>query len=308
MLDSIFRSYSIEAENINRLHTYFLYAATFILLTVIVSTILVLYKFRQRQGAAFQPKTLSRKWEVPMIGIPMLLVIVFFIMTIKTMHTVLPSADGKKPDLVVTGHQYWWEASYPSANVITANEIHLPAGRPVLLKLLSADVIHDWWIPEFGNKMDLVSGKENYLWLNIKKPGNYEGACSEFCGAQHVGMRLKVIAESEDDYQKWLSHEGTASKNATATEEQDGARLFTEKTCGSCHAIAGTTAMGRAGPDLTHLASRKTLLTGLIPNNKENLGKWILQPQKIKPGARMPEFRMDKQDADAIVAYLSSLK
>lgn len=224
------------------------------------------------------------------------------------MHTVLPSADGKKPDVVVTGHQYWWEASYPSANVTTANEIHLPAGRPVLLKLLSADVIHDWWIPEFGNKMDLVSGKENYLWLNIKKPGNYEGACSEFCGSQHAGMRLKVIAETEDDYQKWLTHEATASNIVSTTDEQHGEQLFTDKTCGSCHAISGTSAMGRAGPDLTHLASRKTLLTGLIPNNKENLGKWILQPQKIKPGARMPEFRMDKQDADAIVAYLSSLK
>ncbi|WP_018614330.1 cytochrome c oxidase subunit II [Segetibacter koreensis] len=308
LLDYVFDSSSTQAEDINRLHVYFLFAAAFILFVVIGCTVLVLLKFRHRQGVDYQPKSLSQKWEILTIGVPMLLVIVFFVLTLKTMHRVLPEVNGRKPDVVITGHQFWWEANYPAQKVITANEIHLPAGRTILLKLLSADVIHDWWVPDFGNKMDLVSGKENYLWLNIKKPGVYHGACSEFCGAQHAGMQLTVIAEGEDDYEKWLTSHASLPAVITDTIAQIGEKLFTEKTCGNCHNISGTSNRGRDGPDLTHLASRKTLLTGLIENNKDNLGKWILKPQEIKPGAKMPDFKMDKQSADEIVAYLSSLK
>jgi cytochrome c oxidase subunit II len=308
LLDSIFQSASTQAADINRLHTYFLLAAGFILFVVIACTILILYKFRHKEGEQYEAKTLSAKWEILTIGVPMLLVIAFFIMTIRTMHRVLPSVDGRTPDVVITGHQFWWEANYPLQNVSTANEIHLPVGKPILLKLLSADVIHDWWIPEFGNKMDLVTGKENYLWLNIKKPGVYKGACSEFCGAQHAGMQLTVYADGDDDFERWLATHTTHTVAITDTAALQGEKLFNEKTCGNCHNVSGTANRGRAGPDLTHLASRKTLLTGLIENNKDNLGKWILKPQEIKPGAKMPDFKMDKQSADEIVSYLSSLK
>lgn len=308
LLDSIFQSASTQAEDINNLHLYFLYAAGFILFTVIVCTVLVLYKFRYKEGKPYEAKSLSQKWEILTIGIPTVLVVLFFILTVRTMHRVLPAVNGRNPDVVITGHQFWWEANYPAQKVTTANEIHLPAGRTILLKLLSADVIHDWWIPEFGNKMDLVSGKENYLWLNIKKPGVYKGTCSEFCGAQHANMRLIVIAEGEDDYERWLKSHAVIPAPFTDTAAQIGQKLFAEKTCGNCHTISGTTANGRDGPDLTHLASRKTLLTGLLENNKDNLGKWIQKPQEIKPGAKMPNFLLNKQSTEEIVAYLSSLK
>lgn len=308
LLDSVFQSATTQADDINTLHTYFLYAAAFILFTVIACTVLILLKFRHKQGKAYEPKSLSKKWEILTIGVPMVLVVVFFILTIKTMHRVLPSVNDRKPDVVITGHQFWWQADYAAQNVTTANEIHLPVSKTILLKLLSADVIHDWWIPEFGNKMDLVSGRENYLWVNIKKPGVYHGACSEFCGAQHAGMRLIVIAQEESDYKKWLQEHAQTAKPGTDALAQNGEKLFMQKTCGNCHSISGTAAIGRAGPDLSHLASRKTLLTGLIENNKENLGKWIQNPQKIKPGSKMPNFILDKQAADEIVAYLSSLK
>lgn len=308
LLQSVLQSYSKEANEINRLHVYFYWAAGFILLAVTVSTVLVLYKFRHKPGKPFEPKQLSSKWEIPMLGVPLALVIVFFFMMLKTMRDVLPAAEGKNADVVITGHQFWWEANYPAQNVTTANEIHLPAGRPILLKLLSADVIHDWWVPSFGNKMDLVSGKENYLWLNIKEPGEYKGICSEFCGAQHANMHINVIAQNEQDYNGWLQQH---AQNAAATNDalaQAGARIFMDRTCGNCHRVKGTAAVGGSAPDLTHLASRKTLLTGVMENNQENLKKWIENPQEIKPGAKMPKFALDKPSLDALTTYLTSLK
>ncbi len=308
LLDSVLHSATTQAEEINKLHVYFLFAAAFILFIVTAATVYVLLKFKSKEGQEYQPKTLSTKWEILMIGVPMAMVIVFFILTVRTMHDVLPSAEGKSPDVVVTGHQFWWEAQYPGQQVTTANEIHLPAGKTILVKLLSADVIHDWWVPEFGNKMDLISGKENYLWLNIKKPGIYHGACSEFCGAQHAGMRLIVIAQPEQEYNQWLLQHKQPAAATNDALAQTGAQIFAEKTCGNCHNISGTSSNGQAGPDLTHLASRQTLLTGLIPNNKESLARWIENPQEIKPGANMPKFYLDKDSVNALVAYLSSLK
>ncbi|MGI8635623.1 MAG: cytochrome c oxidase subunit II [Segetibacter sp.] len=308
-MDSVFQSATTQAEEINRLHIYFFYGAGFILFVVIAATIFILYKFKSKgEGNDYTPKTLSGKWEILMLGVPTAMIILFFFLTIRTMGKVLPSADGRVPDVVITGHQFWWEAQYPSQNVTAANEIHLPAGRTILLKLLSTDVIHDWWIPEFGNKMDLVSGRENFLWLHIKKPGRYYGACSEFCGAQHAGMRIVVVAQPEAEYNQWLQqHKQAASVNNDALA-QTGAQLFQIKTCGNCHSIHGTAANGKVGPDLTHLASRQTLLSGIIPNNKENLSHWIQNPQDVKPGANMPKFLLDKQNTEALVAYLSSLK
>jgi len=308
LLQAVLDSYSTEAEEINRLHIYFYCAAAFILLVVTVCTFFVLYKFKHKEGQEFKPKMLPAKWEIPMLGVPLALIIVFFIMTLKTMNRILPSAEGKNPDVVITGHQFWWEANYPAQKVTTANEIHLPAGRPILLKLLSADVIHDWWVPSFGNKMDLVSGRENYLWLNIKKPGVYHGACSEFCGAQHAHMQIIVIAQNEADYNNWLQQHAPKTTGINDALALSGEKVFQEKTCGNCHNISGTAANGRAAPDLTHLASRQTLLTGMLANNKENLRRWIEDPQEIKPGAKMPKFTFDKQSLDALTTYLASLK
>lgn len=302
-LQSVLRSSSHQAEEINRLAIYFYLAAGFILLTVVVFTSYVVYKYRERKNNA-PLKTLSRKWEIFMIGIPGLLVAVFLYLNIKTINSVEPSAKGQTPDVIITAHQWWWGASYPSANVITANEIHLPAGKKILLKLLAADVIHDWWVPQFGNKMDMVPSQENYLWLNIKQPGDYYGICSEFCGAQHAHMRIKVVAQTEEDFNNWLQQQ----QPAVATSASNGAQLFMTKTCGNCHRINGTAANGTVGPDLTHLASRETLLAGLLENNLQNLESWIKDPQQIKPGARMPDFHLDDSTVKDIATYLYGLK
>ncbi|GAA4750195.1 cytochrome c oxidase subunit II [Flavisolibacter ginsenosidimutans] len=302
-LQTVLKSSSQQAEEINRLANYFYLAGGFILLVVAISTAYVLYRFREKKASP--EKSLNPKWEIAMIGVPALLVAVFLYFNIKTIRSVEPDAKGINPDVVVTAHQWWWEAKYPSANVIAANEIHLPVGKNILLKLLAADVIHDWWIPQFGNKMDMVPTQENFLWLNIKQPGEYYGVCSEFCGAQHAHMRIKVVAQTEADYNNWLTQH---QQPATAASLNNGAQLFQTKTCGNCHRINGTEAKGIAGPDLTHLASRKTLLAGLLENNPQNLESWIRHPQQIKPGANMPGFLLDDSTAKALTAYLWSLK
>lgn len=301
-LQSVLQSSSKQAEEINRVTNYFFIAAGFILLVVAACTAYVLYKFGEKKN---QPETsLSSKWEIAMIGGPTILVAVFLYLNIKTINAVEPDAKGHEPDVVITAHQWWWEANYPSAHVVTANEIHLPAGKRILLKLLAADVIHDWWIPQFGNKMDMIPTLETFLWLDIKQPGEYYGVCSEFCGAQHAHMRIKVIAQNENDYSNWLKQ----FQQPAITTSLSGAQLFITKTCGNCHRISGTEANGTAGPDLTHLASRETLLAGLLENNPQNLENWIKHPQQIKPGANMPDFHLDDSAAKAITAYLYSLK
>ena len=304
-LQSVLRSSSQQAEEINRLTNYFFIAAAFILLVVITLTAFVVYKFRDENNANRVYKRLSNKWEIAMIGVPTLLVLVFLYFNIKTINRVEPATDGRMPDVIITAHQWWWQADYPSANVESANEIHLPAGRKLLLKLLSADVIHDWWVPQLGNKMDMVPNHENFLTLTINKPGTYYGTCSEFCGDQHAHMRIKLIAESEADYNNWIQQYALPS---CADTIQTGAQLFVQNTCSNCHRIRGTKANGNVGPDLTHLGSRQTLLAGLLENTKENLENWIRHPQQVKPGAYMPDFHLNDTTIKDIAAYLYNLK
>ncbi|HEY5368141.1 MAG TPA: cytochrome c oxidase subunit II [Hanamia sp.] len=310
-LQSIENPASQQADRINRLFNYFNVAAAGMLLLVIFLIVYICIKFRQKKGDTDEPVQTAHnnKLEAAMIGGPVLLLAFFFYQTLATMNAVSPSIPkNRQPDIVIIGHQWWWEVDYPGANVVAANEVHLPVGKQLLMEMRSADVIHDWWVPQLGNKMDLVPNDPNYLWLNINKPGKYIGACSEFCGAQHAWMRINVIAQSESDFNKWLAANATAAVQPSDELAMKGAELIQSKSCGSCHRIAGTAATSNVGPDLTHLASRQTLLTGLMENNETNLFKWISHPQQIKPGAHMPDFNMDKDSVNAIVHYLEELK
>ncbi|WP_338875118.1 cytochrome c oxidase subunit II [Spirosoma sp. SC4-14] len=308
-IPSIFSPASYEADEINSLTIYFIVAAMAILLAVIGLLIYVVVKFRGKPGDE-EPRqfTGNRTVELFMIGIPTLLVGVFFYLTIRTMKRILPASGNRKPDVVITGHQFWWEARYSGTQAIVANEIHLPVGRKVLLHLNSDDVIHDWWVPALGSKMDAIPGRTNHLWLTIREPGIYEGACSEFCGAQHAWMRIRVVAQPESEYQQWLQERQQNAVKPTQTSAIAGADFFNRQTCGSCHRIRGTTANGDVGPDLTHFASRKTMLSGMMPNTRENLRKWLSDPQSIKPGSRMPRFIYPKDSINVLVDYLSTLQ
>ena len=206
-------------------------------------------------------------------------------------------------------HQWWWEAKYASG-AVTANEIHIPVGQRVALRLESADVIHDFWVPELGRKMDIIPGRPSTMWIEADSAGTYEGACAEYCGVQHAWMRILVIAQSPEDFAAWERHElekapAPAPADADATR---GASLFASMTCVSCHAIDGTTATARYAPDLTHVAERRTLGAGVLVNTAANLGRWLKNPQDIKDGCHMPNAQLSDAQVQGLVAYFETLR
>jgi cytochrome c oxidase subunit 2 len=255
------------------------------------------------------PRQIGRnnRTELFMFLFPTLMIGIFLTLTIRTIHKVMQPAKGR-PDVIITGHQWWWEVYYPSTDVTAANEIHLPVNKNLLIEFHSADVVHDWWVPEFGNKMDVVPGRNNHIWLNITNPGNYIGACSEFCGAEHAWMRIKVFAEEEPAYNAWLDANRRMANMPADDMAMKGMLLFQSASCGSCHRISGTMAKADIGPDLSHIFSRTTMLSGMMPMNEENLHAWISDPQMVKPDSKMPNFIFSKDSVDAVVHYLTQLK
>lgn len=212
----------------------------------------------------------------------------------------------------ITGFQWWWEAVYldrnPSQRVTTANEVHVPTGRTVLLLLDSADVIHSLWIPNLHGKMDLVPGRQNTLWLRIDEPGIYRGQCAEYCGVQHAHMALTLIAESTAQFDAWLNGQRQTPPPPSSAEAQHGQALFRSTTCVMCHSVRGTIAGARLGPDLTHVATRGHLAAATLPNSRDNLLRWIADPQHVKPGNHMPSSDLSRRDLEAIASYLETLR
>jgi cytochrome c oxidase subunit II len=217
------------------------------------------------------------------------------------------------PGLVldVTAHQWWWEAKYvaaePSNTFVIANEIHIPVGVPVLVRLHAGDVIHSFWVPKLTGKTDLIPGQTNQTWMQADLPGRYLGQCSEFCGSQHAHMQFEVVAQTRFDFERWQSSQITPAPPAQTPEQQRGQTLV-EYRCGLCHQVRGTTAGAVSAPDLTHLMSRRTIAAGTLLNNAGNLAGWIQDPQDAKPGALMPNQFLSAQQLSDVGAYLELLK
>jgi len=242
-------------------------------------------------------------------------VVILFVLLVFSIYTDRAVASVGAPSAVsiaVTGHQWWWEIEYedatPSRRLTTANEIHIPIGRPVVFKVTSHDVIHSFWAPNLHGKRDLVPGILNTIWVQADRPGVYRGQCAEFCGRQHAHMAFDIVAEPDVEFQRWLD-----AQRAPAREPQDdahtrGRAVFLGHACSSCHSIRGTAAFGRVGPDLTHLASRQTLAAGTLPNTRGHLAGWIVNPQTIKPGNQMPPNLLASEDLQDVLAYLEQLK
>jgi cytochrome c oxidase subunit 2 len=214
--------------------------------------------------------------------------------------------------VLITGHQYWWEVEYqdpdPSQQLRTANELHIPVGKPVELVLTSNDVIHSMWLPNLSGKKDLIPGHTNTEVLFAEQPGTYTGQCAEFCGLQHAHMRLVVTAEPEDRFNAWKQQQLAEARAPASEQEKRGQQVFVSSTCILCHTISGTDAAATVGPDLTHVASRGTLAAGTLANTPANLSSWILAPQRLKPGAQMPATALPPDDLAALVTYLANLR
>jgi cytochrome c oxidase subunit 2 len=230
---------------------------------------------------------------------------------VPTLDVTFRSQSQAKPrdalEVVVRGYQWWWEFAYPSLGVVTANELHLPAGRPIVFTLEGPDVIHSFWVPRLGGKRDVVPGRGNTLTLTADVPGELWGQCAEFCGASHANMGLRVTVVSAADFDRWIAAQRAAAVEPSGGDALAGKTLFAQSACVGCHTVRGVSA-STLGPDLTHFGSRRTLGAGMFPNTPERVAAWVRDAPALKPGVKMPPFPLSDAQARALAAYLASLK
>jgi cytochrome c oxidase subunit 2 len=212
----------------------------------------------------------------------------------------------------VTGQQWWWDVRYetdaPDQTVTTANEIYIPVGQPVTVKLAATDVIHSFWVPSLFGKQDLIPGQDNEIQFTASRPGIYRGQCAEFCGWQHAHMGLVVVALPANEFHNWLTAQAAPAAAPQDAERTRGAEIFAAKACVMCHTIRGTSAGSRVGPDLTHFGSRKTIASATLPMSRGNIAAWVVDPQGIKPGVNMPNVSIASDELDPLVSYLAGLR
>jgi cytochrome c oxidase subunit II len=309
---SIFDTASPNAGEIASF-TWLLHAImTAVAIGVVAALLLFAWRYRARPGRERgRQVTGNTRLEVAWTAAPALALAAMFVLSLQVLADVDPvvgADDATVQDalrVVVTGRQWWWEYAIPDLGVVTANELHLPAGRPVRLELQAVDVIHTWWVPALHGKLDMVPGRTNVLTFTPNRTGLFEGACAEFCGTQHAWMRLRVVVDDPAAFDAWASAQAAPAAQPASALARRGQQLFAQATCASCHAIAGQSQPpATAGPNLTHLASRATLAAGTIENTPENLAAWLRDPQQLKPGNLMPTLRLSDDDVQALTAYL----
>jgi cytochrome c oxidase subunit 2 len=251
------------------------------------------------------------RWIVGAAGVTVLLLFVLLVHDLLTGRALAEFADDSALTVRVTGRQWWWQFEYqdpvPNRRVLTANELHVPVGRKIRVDVASRDVIHSFWAPELFGKLDLIPGYTGTTYFRADRAGVYRGRCAEFCGLQHAHMDFLIVAEPAARFDAWYEGQLKAGKTPADTLLQKGQHVFLTKGCVLCHAVRGTPADSRVGPDLTHLASRATIASGTLPRNRRSLEGWILDPQRIKPGVRMPPTSFEPGQLDALLSYLESL-
>ncbi len=274
--------------------------------------VLVISRFRDRgDGSQASDKAGDPRLEILWTLTPFLLLAVLFALTVRTMSIVQHSADDPLR-VRVTGNQWWWNFEYPdNGNFASPNELHLPVGQPVEFTITSSDVIHSFWVPRFGWKVDAIPGSERTMTLTPTKVGVYDGACAEFCGNQHAWMRMLVIVESREEFEAWEHTQQLDALEPQDEQARSGQDIFLNNTCVSCHTIRGTAAAGTVGPDLTHVGAREKLGAGVIENNHDDLKRWIRNVDAIKPSILMPAYpveQISEQDLESLTLYLEELK
>jgi cytochrome c oxidase subunit II len=315
---NIFAPASTPAESIFGLSIFVLLTVAAIFIVVFGLLAYAVVRFRNRHGDdRSEPAQIygSSQVELAWTVIPILIVTALFLATARVIASV---QRAERPtgalEVVVTGHQYWWEHRYPDLNIVTANELHVPVSdrahpTPTFLTLLSADTDHSFWVPRLAGKTDLIPNHPNRMWIDPHEPGLFLGQCAQYCGTQHAKMLLRVYVQPRDEFERWVqAQQQPAQGNPPGAALSIGQRVFESTACVNCHTIAGTPAKGRFGPDLTHLMSRDTIAAGAAPNTPEKLRLWIRNPDAIKPGSKMPAMGLSDQDVDAVTAYLETLR
>lgn len=291
--------------------------AIFVTVAGLLVYALVRYRRRPTDDGHEPPQIYgSNQIELSWTVIPVLIVTTLFLATTRV---ILSTEAVPKPasamNVTVIGHQFWWEYRYPGLGVVTANELHVPVSSPktptpTYLTMSSADVAHSFWVPRLAGKMDVIPNRVNVMWIDPQQAGIYLGQCAQYCGTQHAKMLLRVYADSPSDFAAWAKHQLEPGRTDFSDDPvaAEGQKVFMHNACINCHAVTGTPATGRYGPDLTHFASRDTLASGAIENNPENLRKWINDPNSMKPGSLMPAMHLNDHDLGVVTTYLSRLK
>ena len=310
---NIFTPASTPAESIFGLSIFVLLTVGAIFVVVFSLLAYAVVRFRNKHGDdRSEPAQVygSTQVELAWTVIPVLIVVALFLAATRVILAVqnAPRPPGAL-EVIVTGHQYWWEYRYPQLNIVTANELHVPVSdpghpTPTFLTLLSADTDHSFWVPRLGGKTDLIPNHPNQMWIDPHETGVFLGQCAQYCGTQHAKMLLRVYVQSREEFDRWV-HE---QQQLPQTPASAGGRVFESTACVNCHTVSGTPAKGRFGPDLTHLMSRDTIAAGAANNTPERLRLWIKNPDAIKPGSKMPAMGLSDQDLDAVTAYLETLR
>ena len=295
--------------------TWFLTVVGSVVFVVVMGVLAyALWRGRRRAESASGPEADRRltRWVAGAVAATAVIMGVELVYNFYTGRELAAFADSSALTVRVTGHQWWWEVEYEDPNVsrrvTTANEIHVPVGRKVRLEVQSADVIHSFWAPNLHGKIDLIPGYGGTTYFRADEAGVFYGRCAEFCGMQHAHMDFRVFADPPERFAAWYEAQLRSSTPPSDSVRQKGQQVFLSRQCSMCHTIRGTAAGSRVGPDLTHLASRTTLAAGTLPNTRGHLGGWVLDPQGIKPGSRMPPNQLTADELQALLSYLQSLK
>lgn len=303
-----------QAERLAEL-TWFLTAVVSLVFVLVMAMLAIAVWRARRRGDSIGGAAVERKlalWVGGGLAATLLILVTLLFHNFITGRALAEFADPDALTLHVTGHQWWWEIEYrdPSAHrrLVTANEIYIPVGRRVRLQVESGDVIHSFWVPNLHGKLDLTPGYTAVTYLQADSAGIYRGRCAEFCGMQHAHMDFLVIAVPPAEFERWFEHQLRPAPTPTDSLLLEGREVFLSRGCVLCHTIRGTPAGSNFGPDLTHIASRQTLGAGTVPNRRGHLAGWIVDPQRIKPGVRMPPNELGTQELHALLAYLESLQ
>jgi cytochrome c oxidase subunit 2 len=283
---------------------WILFAVSVVVFTVVVALLLVAVLRRRGGGEPDRSKSRggTRLVAIAGVAVPAVVVIALFFASVATLPAVAPAGKNAQMTIDVVGRQWFWDVYYRGGAVRTANEIHIPVGVPVEVRVRSEDVIHSLWVPRLNRKIDLIPGQENAVVFDANKPGTYRGQCAEFCGVQHGNMALLVIAEPPAQFARWLANQ------AKPAASSPGLQAFMGVGCSGCHEISGAPQKSRYGPDLSHFGSRRTIAAGTLSNTPENLADWIHDPQAIKPGNKMPNLGLSDPEIQIVVRYLESSK
>jgi cytochrome c oxidase subunit 2 len=310
---NIFKPLATPAELVSDLSilTLVICAAVFLIVAALLVYAVIRFGYREGDSRSEPPQVYgSNQVEIAWTVVPILIV---FVLSMSTARITSAVQDQRVPkdavNVTVIAHQWWWEFRYPDLKIVTANELHVPLSttsqrKLTFLTLKSADVAHGFWVPQLAGKTDVIPNRINRMWIDPKEAGVYLGNCSEYCGTQHAKMELRVVVDLPEDFEKWVAQQQRPASTAESAENQ---RAFLSSACVACHTVTGTRALGRTGPDLTHLMSRATLAATEVSMNPTTLRDWIKDPQKLKPGNYMPTLKVSDTQLDQMVAYLTTL-